>query len=137
VAAFDPSNFIEGTIMKRLASLFAAAAMAAATLAAPQVYAHATVQASEPAANAELAKSPAAIKLSFNEAIDPAFSTIVLQDSFGKPVPGVAKAVVGGDGKEQLSAELPALKTGGYIVRWVAIGPDGHRRTGQYNFSVK
>jgi methionine-rich copper-binding protein CopC len=137
VAAFDPSNFIEGTIMKPLASLFAAAAMAAATLAAPQVYAHATVQASEPAANAELAKSPAAIKLSFNEAIDPAFSTIVLQDSFGKPVPGVAKAVVGGDAKEQLSAELPALKTGGYIVRWVAIGPDGHRRTGQYNFSVK
>lgn len=123
--------------MKPLASLFAAAAMAAATLAAPQVYAHATVQASEPAANAELAKSPAAIKLSFNEAIDPAFSTIVLQDSFGKPVPGVAKAVVGGDAKEQLSAELPALKTGGYIVRWVAIGPDGHRRTGQYNFSVK
>jgi methionine-rich copper-binding protein CopC len=137
VTAFDPFNFIEGTIMKRLASLFAAAAMAAATLAAPQVYAHATVQASEPAANAELAKAPAAIKLSFNEAIDPAFSTIVLQDSFGKPVPGVAKAVVGGDGKEQLSAELPALKAGGYIVRWVAIGPDGHRRTGQYNFSVK
>ncbi len=33
---------------------------------------------------------------------------------------------MGGDGKEQLSAELPALKAGGYIVRWVAIGPDGH-----------
>lgn len=123
--------------MKRLASLLAAAAIAAATLAAPLAHAHATIQTSEPAANAELAQAPTVIKLGFNEAVDPAFSSIVLQDSFGKPVAGVGKAVVEGDAKQQLKADLPALKSGGYIVRWVAIGPDGHRRTGQYNFSVK
>lgn len=36
-----------------------------------------------------------------------------------------------------MKLELPALASGAYSVRWVAVGPDGHRRTGQFGFTVK
>jgi methionine-rich copper-binding protein CopC len=123
--------------MQRLHTLATSAVLSIATLAAPLAMAHATIQASEPAANAELAKAPAAIALTFNEALEPSFSTIVLQDATGKAVPNVGKAAVDASDKRLLKLDLPVLKSGGYIVRWVAIGPDGHRRVGQYNFAVK
>ena len=123
--------------MHRLQSLVLSVVLGAASLASPQVMAHATIQLSEPAANAQLDKSPGAITLTFNEDVEPAFSSIVLQDATGKAVPDIGKAAVDATNKRLLKLDLPALKSGGYIVRWVAVGPDGHRRNGQYNFSVK
>ena len=123
--------------MHRLQSLVLSVVLGAASLASPQVMAHATIQLSEPAANAQLDKSPGAITLTFNEDVEPAFSSIVLQDATGKAVPDIGKAAVDVANKRLLKLDLPALKSGGYIVRWVAVGPDGHRRNGQYNFSVK
>lgn len=123
--------------MHRLQSLVLSVVLGAATLASPLAMAHATMQLSEPAANAQLDKSPGAITLTFNEDVEPAFSSIVLQDATGKAVPDIGKAAVDAANKRLLKLDLPALKSGGYIVRWVAVGPDGHRRNGQYNFSVK
>lgn len=123
--------------MHRLQSLVLSVVLGASTLASPLAMAHATIQLSEPAANAQLDKSPGAITLTFNEDVEPAFSSIVLQDATGKAVPDIGKAAVDAANKRLLKLDLPALKSGGYIVRWVAVGPDGHRRNGQYNFSVK
>nr|WP_315397141.1 copper resistance protein CopC [uncultured Duganella sp.] len=123
--------------MRRLQSLIYGAILGVAALANAPAMAHATIQVSEPAANAELAKAPPAIALTFNEDVEPAFSSIVLQDATGKAVPEVGKAAVDATNKRLLKLDLPPLKSGGYIVRWVAVGPDGHRRNGQYNFSVK
>jgi methionine-rich copper-binding protein CopC len=123
--------------MQRLQSLLLGTVLGVATVASPLAMAHATIQVSEPAANAQLDKPPGAITLTFNEAVEPAFSSIVVQHSTGEAVPEVGKASVDAANKRQLKLELPALKSGGYIVRWVAVGPDGHRRNGQYSFSVK
>lgn len=123
--------------MHRLQSLVLSVVLGASTLASPLAMAHATIQLSEPAANAQLDKSPGAITLTFNEDVEPTFSSIVLQDATGKAVPDIGKAAVDAANKRLLKLDLPALKSGGYIVRWVAVGPDGHRRNGQYNFSVK
>lgn len=128
--------------MQRAQTLMMGAAIslaALASLAPSPALAHATVVSSQPAANAELPKAPPAIILTFNEDVEPAFSSIALEDAAGKPLPNAGKAGVDAADKHVLKLKLegPALASGGYIVRWVAVGPDGHRRSGQYQFSVK
>ncbi|CAN7512783.1 MULTISPECIES: copper homeostasis periplasmic binding protein CopC [Duganella] len=122
--------------MQRLHSLALGALLAVSTLASLPASAHATLQASLPAADAVLPQAPQQVQLTFNEKVEPAFSSIALQDETGKVVP-TDKAQTDAAHPAQMTLALPALKSGRYIVRWVAVGPDGHRRTGQYGFSVK
>lgn len=123
--------------MQRAHTLMMGVVFSLSALVTQAALAHATVVTSEPLANAELAKAPPAIVLTFNEDVEPSFSSIVLQDASGKPVANLGKAAVDAANKHTLKLDVPALTSGGYIVRWVAVGPDGHRRTGQYQFSVK
>ena len=122
--------------MKRLLTLSLAAALAAATLASPLACAHAALKGSQPAANAVLEQAPRDIQLTFNEKVEPAFSSIALRDGGGKDV-AAGKAQVDAANPLLLKLDLPALGAGAYSVRWVAVGPDGHRRTGQFGFTVK
>jgi methionine-rich copper-binding protein CopC len=129
--------------MKRLHALASTAAMAATlaaflagVLASPLALAHAALKSSQPAANAVLEQAPRDIQLTFNEKVEPAFSSIVLQDAGGKDV-AAGKAQVDAGNPLLMKLELPALASGAYSVRWVAVGPDGHRRTGQFGFTVK
>jgi methionine-rich copper-binding protein CopC len=101
----------------------------------PLVFAHATVKQSIPAAGAQLDKAPPQIVLTFNENVEPAFSTIDVKDFSGKAVGG--KAFVDTSDPVLLKLDLPALASGSYQVSWVAVGPDGHRRKGSYSFTVK
>jgi methionine-rich copper-binding protein CopC len=112
------------------------AAFVAGVLASPLALAHAALKSSQPAANAVLEHAPRDIQLTFNEKVEPAFSSIVLQDAGGKDV-GAGKAQVDAGNPLLMKLELPALASGAYSVRWVAVGPDGHRRTGQFGFTVK
>lgn len=102
---------------------------------APLVFAHATVKESIPAAGATLDKAPAQVVLTFNEKVEPAFSSIDVKDFSGKAVGG--KAFVDPVDPVLLKMDLPALSAGAYQVSWVAVGPDGHRRKGSYSFTVK
>jgi methionine-rich copper-binding protein CopC len=126
--------------MKRLHTLASnaamAAALAAAVLASPLAQAHAALKNSQPAANAVLEQAPRDIQLTFNEKLEPAFSSIVLQDAGGKDI-AAGKAQVDAANPLLMKLDLPALASGAYSVRWVAVGPDGHRRTGQFGFTVK
>ncbi|WP_395408251.1 copper homeostasis periplasmic binding protein CopC [Pseudoduganella sp. UC29_106] len=103
---------------------------------APLVFAHATVKQSIPAAGATLDKAPQQIVLTFNEKVEPAFSSIELKDFSGKAV-GESKAFVDSADPVLLKLDLPSLAAGSYQVNWVAVGPDGHRRKGSYSFTVK
>jgi methionine-rich copper-binding protein CopC len=129
--------------MKRLHTLASTAAMAATlaaflagVLASPLALAHAALKSSQPAANAVLEQAPRDIQLTFNEKVESAFSSIVLQDAGGKDV-AAGKAQVDAGNPLLMKLDLPALASGAYSVRWVAVGPDGHRRTGQFGFTVK
>jgi methionine-rich copper-binding protein CopC len=68
--------------------------------------------------------------------VEAAFSSIVVQDGGGKDIEA-GKAQVDAANPILLKLELPALGSGSYSVRWVAVGPDGHRRSGQFGFTVK
>ncbi|HZX28322.1 MAG TPA: copper homeostasis periplasmic binding protein CopC [Telluria sp.] len=118
--------------MTRIVSYIVAAAL---VIAAPAVLAHAALKQSTPAAGSQLEHAPQHVVLTFNEKVEPAFSSIDVLDAAGKPVGG--KAVAGEGNPAQLTFALPALASGTYQVNWVAVGPDGHRRKGSFQFTVK
>jgi methionine-rich copper-binding protein CopC len=122
--------------MRALRTLILATAMATATLASPFAAAHASLKSSNPAAGATVTAAPKEITLTFNEKVEEAFSTITLADGEGKPV--VAnKAKVDASNPAILRLQVPALSAGAYAVSWAVAGHDGHRRTGDFKFTVK
>ena len=108
--------------MKKLALLL--------LLTATPAFAHAKLVGSDPAANANI-KSPAMIKLTFSESLEPAFSTASLSDSAGKTLP-VPKSV----GGATITLLPIGLKPGAYRVNWQAVGHDTHKLSGSFGFKV-
>lgn len=105
--------------------------------AAPHVaWAHATIVKSEPAKDAQLKAAPSAIVLTFNEEIEPAFSSVKVNRHAGKAV-AIDKAKVDAVDKKVLRAVVPALSKGKYTVKYSTMGRDGHKRAGAFDFVVK
>lgn len=122
--------------MKVSQTIILATAMATATLASPFASAHASLKSSIPAAGATVATAPKEITLTFNEKVEEAFSTISLADGAGKPVVA-SKAKVDAANPAILRLQVPALSAGAYAVSWAVAGHDGHRRKGDFKFTVK
>lgn len=114
-----------------LTALFAAATMAGAAPA----WAHATLRSATPARDAEVA-APKEIALQFNEKLEAAFSSARLVDSTGKVVT-TGKATLDAADPSVMKLAVPALAPGRYRVEYVGVGHDGHRRKGDYSFTVK
>ncbi len=122
--------------MNAIKTLAAASVVAAATLASPFAAAHATLKGSDPQAGAVLAAAPKQVSLTFNEKIEQAFSTVTVADSDGKQV-STEKAKVDDANPAVVRLAMPALAAGEYTVSWAVAGHDGHRRKGDFKFSVK
>ena len=93
-------------------------------------WAHASLKSSDPAANASV-KSPNLIRLTFSEALEPAFSSAELADASGKVIP-VSKSV----GGTSITLLPMGLKPGAYKVTWHSVGHDTHRISGSFSFKV-
>ena len=116
--------------------VLAAALLCAASLSLPQIgSAHTALHHSEPAAN-QVVAAPAAVKLWFEGAIEPAFSQIYVEDAQGKAVTD-AKAKVEAANSKLLELALPTLPAGTYTVTWSVVAHDGHRAAGKFSFTVK
>ncbi|HET7086266.1 MAG TPA: copper homeostasis periplasmic binding protein CopC [Rhizomicrobium sp.] len=98
--------------------------------AATPAFAHAKLKASDPAADASV-KSPNLIRLTFTEALEPAFSGAELADAAGKTIP-VSKSV----GGSSITLLPMGLKPGTYKVTWHSVGHDTHRISGSFSFKV-
>jgi methionine-rich copper-binding protein CopC len=98
-------------------------------------WAHATLQGATPAKDAVVA-SPTEIILRFNEILEGAFSSAKVVDGAGKSV-GTNKAALDPANPAILKLAVPALAAGKYRVEYVVVGHDGHRRKGDYFFTVK
>ena len=122
--------------MRALHSIVIASATAAAMLASPFAAAHASLKSSTPEAGATLTASPKEVALTFNEKIEPAFSSISVADGQGKSM-SANKATVDAANPAVLRLAMPALATGTYTVNWAVAGHDGHHRKGDFKFSVK
>ncbi len=122
--------------MSPFTKLFLVAMFAAGILASQGALAHAYLSSATPAQNAALAASPRQVILRFNEKLETGFSGITLLDSGGKQV-DTRKATVDKADPRMMTLALPLLAPGKYTVHYVAVGSDGHRRTGSYSFTLK
>jgi methionine-rich copper-binding protein CopC len=93
--------------------------------------AHAFLEKASPAAGENL-RDPAGVELHFSEALEPAFSAIVVTDASGADV-GAGASVARGSA---MRLALKPLKPGRYRVTWHAVSIDTHRTEGKYNFLV-
>jgi methionine-rich copper-binding protein CopC len=100
-------------------------------------FAHPLPKDAAPAPNAVLAASPREIRVTFSEALVPAFSGLGLADAAGKSV-ALGPATVDRYDSRVLAAPLKAqLAPGVYTVSWHAVGADTHHVAGHYSFQVK
>lgn len=114
---------------------FSLALLVAPLLIASQAQAHAHLQTAVPAAGATVA-APKAISLQFNEKLSAKFSGVqLMRNDTGANVE--VAPVASKDPKGLQAAPKAPLTPGEYMVMWHAVGTDGHRLTGNYNFTVK
>lgn len=91
---------------------------------------------SDPKVGATVQGSPASVRIWFDGALEPAFSTIEIQDERGIRVDKGNSRVDAGDAT-LLEVGLPPLPAGTYRVIWNVVARDGHRTEGDYTFVVE
>jgi copper transport protein len=113
----------------------ATAIVVALLIAAPSaLYAHAALVKAEPGAGAVLTSSPAEVRLRFNEEVLPGISSLVLVQSDGTELN--LRGANDSHDVHVLTAPLPKLAPGGYIINWKVTAADGHLSSGSYSFVV-
>ena len=111
------------------------AALALAALAIPgMALAHAHAAKTDPAKGAAV-KSPAAVHVSFSEAVKPAFTGGEIDGPDGKAV-RTGKPAFDAARMEMTLPVDGALKPGAYTVKWHAVAADTHRSQGAFGFTV-
>lgn len=91
---------------------------------------------SDPKVGSTIADPPSSVRIWYDGDIEPAFSTITVQNMDGKKVDSGDGHV---DPKDQtlLEVSVPPLPPGAYVVMWSVVARDGHRTEGKYTFTVK
>src|SRR5262245_8994026 len=98
--------------------------------------AHSVAERFEPRRGAVLNPGPVEVRIRFDGDLEPAFSTIQVNDAAGRRVDK-------GDGRVDernrrlLRVSLGPLGAGVYRVAWQVMAIDGHRGEGSYTFTVK
>jgi len=103
---------------------------------AAAAWAHAFPDHSEPRVGHTVDASPPAVRIWFDGALEPVFSTIRVEDAAKRRVDRGDARVVAGD-QALLEVSLPPLPSGKYQVFWSVVARDGHRTEGSFTFRVK
>jgi methionine-rich copper-binding protein CopC len=80
--------------------------------------------------------APKAVDITFTEGVEPAFSSIVVQDANGQRVDTGDLHAGSADGL-RLEVGLKLLTPGTYTVTWHATSVDTHKTEGHYVFTVR
>jgi len=122
--------------MRRLAKSLIAVCVALFVVMFPSVAsAHAILDSSSPTASSVLEVSPTEIRLDFNETIEKSLLSIQLFDAEQLPV-SIGKATRSDSDASVVSATVPKLSDGVYVVVWRAVSADGHPVSGAFPFEV-
>ena len=125
-------KLITGTRAALRAVLCASLAIAAAGWA----WGHAFPERAEPRVGEEALISPTQVRIWFNAALEPAFSTLQVRNTNGQIVDSGDGHVDASD-PTSLEVGLPRLPPGAYRVFWSVVARDGHRTQGDYMFSLR
>lgn len=97
--------------------------------------AHAFLDTASPSVGSTIRGAPAQVVINFTEALEPAFSTLRVDDANGTQVDkrdtGVSPAQ-----PKTLHTSLPALPAGTYQVIWRVLSVDGHVTEGKFKFTI-
>jgi copper transport protein len=121
--------------MKRAFFVVVVAFVALVALAAP-AFAHATLESSDPAGGTQLpaGQPPKAITLTFDEGVQIPPDAVRMFDSDGKTV--AIGAPTHGDSSSVVTAAVPTIADGTYVVSWRVVSDDAHPVSGGFTFSV-
>lgn len=98
---------------------------------------HALLDRADPSNGSVLRLSPTALRLFFNEAIEPRFSTISLIAANGAAVV-TGKPTLARDNPSEFDLPITHdLGPGAYQVRWQVVGVDAHASEGALSFEVR
>ncbi|WP_122172534.1 copper homeostasis periplasmic binding protein CopC [Burkholderia stabilis] len=120
--------------LNRLAGFVAAGMILAAAPVAAS--AHGKLESAAPASGSTIDTAPDTLRLTFNEDLEPAFSSVKVSDASGNAVTH-EKAKVDTSNPRVMTIALPKLAAGAYTVQWAAMTADAHRTKGAYTFKVK
>ena len=98
--------------------------------------AHAVLVKSSPPRRAVLVTPPGRIELTFNERLEPAYSTVSVW-SAGDARVDDGKVVIGADDPKRLTVGVPSLASGHYTVKFRVLSVDGHVVEGTFPFEVR
>ncbi len=101
-----------------------------------QAKAHAFLDHSDPKVGSTITNSPTELKVWFTQQLEPAFSTLEVQDAQGKEV-DKKDAHLDDKDKSLFIVSLPSLPPGTYTVIWHAVSVDTHKTQGHFEFTVK
>ena len=121
-----------GDMLVHLVRALLVVALACAPLAA---WAHVFPDHSEPRVG-HTVDPPRSVRIWFDGAIEPVFSTIRVEDGDRRRVDGGDGHVDPGDDR-LLEVSVPPLPPGRYQVFWSVVARDGHRTEGSFPFRVK
>ncbi|MGN7984902.1 copper homeostasis periplasmic binding protein CopC [Burkholderia sp. 22313] len=125
------------TKITRLTRFVRCVATGALIAAAPvAALAHGKLESATPATGSTVDTAPDTLRLTFNEDLEPAFSSVKVSDANGSPV-AHEKARVDPSAPRAMTVAMPKLAPGAYTVQWVAMTADAHRTKGTYTFKVK
>jgi copper transport protein len=97
--------------------------------------AHASLVGSEPAPSASLPESPEQILLDFDEAVDAGTAEIRLLDTEGASI-GLGPPTGSPSDATVITASVPELDEGAYVVAWRIVSDDNHPVSGAFPFQV-
>jgi hypothetical protein len=97
--------------------------------------AHAFLDTASPSVGGTLRAAPAQVNLTFTQALEPAFSTVRVEDAAGKQV-DKKDGAVSSDNPKALHISLPPLPPGTYQVFWRVLSVDSHVTEGKFKFTI-
>ena len=97
--------------------------------------AHAILDSSSPASSSVLPETPKEIRLDFNEKVEATLGDIRLFNSQQKEVQ-IGSLVRSSSDATVVTASLPTLDNGVYVVVWRVVSADGHPATGAFPFEI-
>ena len=99
-------------------------------------WSHAFPDHSEPKVGATLTDAPSRVRMWFDGALEPAFSSLHVQDTKGQRVDTEDGHVDSADAT-LLEVNLRPLALGSYRVTWSVVARDGHRTEGDFMFTIQ
>jgi methionine-rich copper-binding protein CopC len=99
-------------------------------------WAHAFLDHADPKVGSAITGSPKQVRIWFTQELEPAFSSIEVDNAEGKQVDAKDCRVDAKD-KSLVEVSLPPLPAGTYTVAWHVVSTDTHRTQGHFEFTIK